>query len=297
MPPGGKLRGCSWRHRWPGPDWAPRRLFAIVAGAVRSGFVARKGSEMPTWVIVFGVLVGALLIGLLANRWVRPFAKSEVQGVKLELLISPLLTLTVLLLAFVLVQVFASFRASKDASGLEAGRVVFEFDIAGYYDDPIAEPMQSALVCYARAVAHQDWPALAGDPELSPAAGRWGAALDIPLAKLREIDNGQPYGTLLAADKERSDGRRLTAGPGPTHCADRIRAPAPGHQRAGGDRDRRLHVALRLAPYPDRRIGRPDHGPGRRADLHRRPRHQVRGLHPDGEPGLPDRRPVAHSPL
>ena len=164
---------------------------------------------MPTWVIVFGVLVGALAVGLLANRWVRPFAKSEVQGVKLELLISPLLTLTVLLLAFVLVQVFSSFRASKDASGLEAGRVVFEFDIAGYYDDPIAEPMQSALVCYARAVAHQDWPALAGDPELSPAAGRWGSALDIPLAKLREIDNGQPYGTLLAADKERSDGRRL----------------------------------------------------------------------------------------
>lgn len=164
---------------------------------------------MPAWVIVFAVLLGALALGALANHWVRPFAKSEVQGVKLELLISPLVTLTVLLLAFVLVQVFASYRASKDASGLEAGRVVFEYDLAGYYEDPIAQPMQSALICYARAVAHQDWPALAGDPELSPAAGRWGAALDTSFAKLRVIDNGQPYGTLLSADKERTDGRRL----------------------------------------------------------------------------------------
>ena len=36
--------------------------------------------------IIVACLVTALLIGLVANRWVRPFAKSEVQGVKLETL-------------------------------------------------------------------------------------------------------------------------------------------------------------------------------------------------------------------
>ena len=53
------------------------------------------------------ILATALTIGLIANHFVRPFAKTEVQGVKLELLVSPLLTLTVLLLSFVLVQAFS----------------------------------------------------------------------------------------------------------------------------------------------------------------------------------------------
>ncbi|MGA7690267.1 MAG: hypothetical protein WCA29_13675 [Jiangellales bacterium] len=48
----------------------------------------------------------------------RPFAKTEVQRVQLELLISPLLTLTVLLLAFVLVQVFSSYKASREVCGV-----------------------------------------------------------------------------------------------------------------------------------------------------------------------------------
>ena len=38
------------------------------------------------------ILATALTAGLIVNRWVRPFAKTEVQGVKLELLVSPLLT-------------------------------------------------------------------------------------------------------------------------------------------------------------------------------------------------------------
>jgi hypothetical protein len=105
--------------------------------------------------VVVVVLGAALVVGLLANRRVRPFAKTEVQGVKLELLISPLLTLTVLLLAFVLVQVFSGYRASKDAAGLEAGRVLFEYDLADYYGDEFAQPMQESLLCYARAIAHR----------------------------------------------------------------------------------------------------------------------------------------------
>ncbi len=164
--------------------------------------------QMET-VIVLGVLAVAVVAGMWANTRVRPFAKSEVQGVKLELLISPLLMLTVLLLAFVLVQVFAGFKASKDAAGVEAGRVIHEFELSGYYDDDVALPMQEALVCYARAVTHHEWPLLAGDPQLDPTTTRWGEQLDGPLASLRITANGQPYGTLLTTDKERAEGRRL----------------------------------------------------------------------------------------
>jgi hypothetical protein len=162
-----------------------------------------------TVAVVIVALGAALLAGLVANQRVRPFAKTEVQGVKLELLISPLLTLTVLLLAFVLVQVFGSYRASKDAAALEAGRVLFEYDLADYYDDELAQPMQESLLCYARAVAHQEWRSLDDDADPNPVATQWARGMDAPLADLRTFDNGQPYGTLLTADKERADGRRL----------------------------------------------------------------------------------------
>ncbi|HYN30531.1 MAG TPA: hypothetical protein VES95_11805 [Dermatophilaceae bacterium] len=165
---------------------------------------------MTEVLVVVAVMASMLALGLVANRWVRPFAKNESQGVKLELLVSPLLTLTVLLLTFVLVQVFAGFKSSKDAAALEAGRTVYMYDLADYYEDDIALPMQQALVCYNRAVAGVEWESLADDPPaLSPVVARWGGMLDPPLKRLRTEADGQPYGALLGADKERLDGLRL----------------------------------------------------------------------------------------
>lgn len=161
-------------------------------------------------IIVFVVLGVALAAGFIANRWVRPFAKNESQGVKLELLISPLVTLTVLLLAFVLVQVFSGYKASRDASALEAGRIAYQFEIAGYYEDDFAQPTQASLICYARAVAATEWQTMGeSPPRFAKEAGAWALLIDEELRRQRVVDNGQPYGTMLTADKERADGRRL----------------------------------------------------------------------------------------
>jgi hypothetical protein len=249
-----------------------------------------------TVAVVIVVLGAALLAGLLANRRVRPFAKTEVQGVKLELLISPLLTLTVLLLAFVLVQVFAGYRASKDAAALEASRVLFEYDLADYYDDEFAQPMQESLLCYARAVAYQEWSSLDDDADPNPVVTQWARGMDAPLAELRTVDNGQPYGTLLTADKERADGRRLRI------VQARAALPRGGvatarHQRVGGAGDRHVHAPVRLSPNADRRAQRagrrPRHGPV--GD--RRSRPEVRRTDPDRERGFPDRRRASQPSL
>ena len=76
------------------------------------------------------ILATALTVGLIANHFVRPFAKTEVQGVKLELLVSPLLTLTVLLLSFVLVQAFSSYNRVRVAEGPRGqGELIFGVSI------------------------------------------------------------------------------------------------------------------------------------------------------------------------
>ncbi len=55
------------------------------------------------------IIVGtALGVGLLANWWVRPFADSEVKGIKLEALVGPILLLTVVLIASTLLAVLLS---------------------------------------------------------------------------------------------------------------------------------------------------------------------------------------------
>ena len=126
-----------------------------------------------------------VLAGFVVNRCVRPFAKTEVQDVKLELLISPLPTLTVLLLALVLVQVFASFKASRDASAPEAGRTATIYDLIDYYDDEYAQPVQASLIGHTRAVAYQELAALADEPAFEETASLWDAVVDPVLRDLR----------------------------------------------------------------------------------------------------------------
>ncbi len=47
------------------------------------------------------VVCVALAAGLLANRWVRPFADSDVKDVKFEALVGPIMSLTVLRVGFI----------------------------------------------------------------------------------------------------------------------------------------------------------------------------------------------------
>ncbi|MGI9616541.1 MAG: hypothetical protein ACR2QO_26730 [Acidimicrobiales bacterium] len=161
---------------------------------------------VPITALVLGV---ALTIGLVANRWVRPFAETEVQGVKLELLVSPLLTLTVLLLSFVLVQAFGSYNRVRAAESEEAGKLVVEYRTAGYLPEEAALPIQTALVCYGRSVVHIEWPSLADGTDLHPIPTRWAQDVQPVLAELSFIgDTDQPYGALLTAEKDRAEGRR-----------------------------------------------------------------------------------------
>jgi hypothetical protein len=154
-------------------------------------------------------LVLALVVGIVANRWVRPFAKTEVQGVKLELLVAPMLTLTVLLLSFLLVQVFVSYVKVRTSAATEAGKVALEYDTFGYFDRRYAFPGQTALVCYARATVNLEWPDLEEQAVFTSDVDRWGEQLDPVFTRLAAERSDQPYGFLLSLDKDRLDARRL----------------------------------------------------------------------------------------
>ncbi len=105
------------------------------------------------------IIVGAAqTAGLIANRWVRPFADTEVKGVKLEALVGPIMSLTVLLVAFTLVNVFASYNRGVQSVSDEARKVDFLYELGGYASDgPAQVELRSATACYAAAVAGPEW--------------------------------------------------------------------------------------------------------------------------------------------
>ena len=164
-------------------------------------------------VVIAVVMAVALVAGLIANKYVRPFAKTEVQGVKLETLVGPIVSLTVLMLAFTLVTIYGSFLRAQTAASDEARKVDYQFEMAQYVKEPTRQTLMAGTACYALAVGNYEWDAMANGktaPEVSP----WNGQLDAGYAQIVEADNvpSAVLSGLLAADRDRGEARsrRLT---------------------------------------------------------------------------------------
>ncbi|MFI5531795.1 hypothetical protein ACIA8O_25010 [Kitasatospora sp. NPDC051853] len=161
-------------------------------------------------VLVIAVAACALLLGLAANRFLRPLLLKEDDGTGMAVkdLVGPLLTLTVLLLAFVLVTANGSYGKAEVASRGEARALDQLVETAEYAPAAQRDRIQADCVCYARAVREQEWPAM-GDGHGSTAPNAWSGDLRQTFAQLQ----GQSvFGMLVSADNKRSDERdeRLT---------------------------------------------------------------------------------------
>ncbi|MFH8469091.1 hypothetical protein [Streptomyces sp. NPDC017991] len=160
--------------------------------------------------LVIIVAVLALLAGLAANRWLRPRLLNigDDEGMAVKDLVGPLLTMTVLLLSFVLVTANGSYGKAEVASRGEARALDQLVETAEYASAAERARVQAGAVCYARAVRVQEWPAMA-DGNGSPAPSVWSTDFRQSFKALA----GQPvFGMLVAADNKRSDEReeRLT---------------------------------------------------------------------------------------
>ncbi|MEV0254555.1 hypothetical protein AB0H82_09835 [Streptomyces sp. NPDC050732] len=161
-------------------------------------------------ILIIVVAVLALLAGLAANRYLRPRLVSEDDdaGMCVKDLVGPLLTLTVLLLAFVLVTANGSYGKAEVAARGEARAVDQLVESAEYAPEAQRAKIQADAVCYARAVRQREWPAMA-DGKGSRAPSVWSTDLR---RVFREVEGKPVFGMLVGADTKRSDEReeRLT---------------------------------------------------------------------------------------
>ncbi|MFC8125955.1 hypothetical protein [Streptomyces sp. NPDC057302] len=162
-------------------------------------------------VLVIVVAVLALCAGLAANRFLRPrllAGDDDDAGMAVKDLVGPLLTLTVLLLAFVLVTASGSYGKAEVAARGEARALDQLTEIAEYTPPAERERVQADTVCYARAVRTQEWHAMAnGHGSAAPSV--W--STDVRRS-FRDLEGKPVFGMLISADSKRSDEReeRLT---------------------------------------------------------------------------------------
>ncbi|MFC9266356.1 hypothetical protein ACFTXJ_01060 [Streptomyces zhihengii] len=156
-------------------------------------------------ILVIVVAALALLAGLAANRWLRPrlVTADDDEGMAVKDLVGPLLTMTVLLLSFVLVTANGSYGKAEVAARGEARALDQLVETAEYAPAAQRARIQAGAVCYARAVRVQEWEAMA-DGNGSPAPSVWSTGFRETFESLA----GEPvFGMLVAADNKRSDER------------------------------------------------------------------------------------------
>ena len=112
------------------------------------------------------------------------------------------------LLAFVVLVAFESYNDAREAAEQEADAVQELFRGAEFFPDERTE-MQENLVCYGRAVVHDDWPAMR-DQGRSQLADDWALALQeeyeaLPVGNLKEAAG---FENLLNLGDDRVDARR-----------------------------------------------------------------------------------------
>jgi hypothetical protein len=113
------------------------------------------------------------------------------------------------LLAFVVLEAFASFNDAKTGGEEEAITVVQISRTAEFFPAAQREPLEGALICYGRAVIHDEWPAMK-EGDRSPVVQDWVNSLGDGLHSLQPETKSQEAAFLQLLDQEdqRSEARR-----------------------------------------------------------------------------------------
>ncbi|MEV6956904.1 hypothetical protein [Streptomyces sp. NPDC051183] len=153
------------------------------------------------------VAVLALAAGIAANRFLRPrlIGDDDGEGMGVRDLVGPLMTLTILILAFMLVTASSSNGRADDAARSEAHALDHLAEVADFAPPAMRERLRADAVCYARAVRHKEWPAM-GEGKSSSVPSVWSRDFR---STFKDLGTGDPtFGLLVAADNQRSLGRQ-----------------------------------------------------------------------------------------
>ena len=113
------------------------------------------------------------------------------------------------LLAFVVLAAFQSFNDAKTGAEEEATTIVQMSRTAEFFPPSERDPIEGSLICYGRAVIHEEWPAMK-EGARSPIVQGWVTRLEDGLQRLHPDTPAQQgaFLQLLEQQDQRTDARR-----------------------------------------------------------------------------------------
>lgn len=113
------------------------------------------------------------------------------------------------LLAFVVLVAFQSFNDAKTGAEEEATTLVQLSRTAEFFPPPQRDPIEGVLICYGRAVIHQEWPAMK-EGRRSPVVQEWVNRFQGDLKQLHPHtpEEEAAFLQLLEQQDKRTDARR-----------------------------------------------------------------------------------------
>jgi hypothetical protein len=113
------------------------------------------------------------------------------------------------LLAFVVLEAFQSFNDARAGAEEEATTIVTLSRTAEFFPPAEREPIEGALICYGRAVIHEEWPEMR-EGSRSPIVQGWVSRLEEGLQQLHPRTPAQEaaFLQLLEQQDQRTDARR-----------------------------------------------------------------------------------------
>ncbi len=91
------------------------------------------------------------------------------------------------LLAFVIFVAFQSYDSARSKAQQEADAVQKLYSTTHFLSPPTSDELQVQLICYSRAVIHQEWPAMR-QQRSSPAVDGWVARLDKSIYQFEPVE-------------------------------------------------------------------------------------------------------------
>lgn len=113
------------------------------------------------------------------------------------------------LVAFLIVAAFGHYQNARDAVGKEAVAVQQQFVMASYFDEADSDELRGEVICYARAVVSDEWPAMQRNDESTRVQG-WVDAMDDSM-RASSVGSQKQVEALshwFDVSNDRQDGRR-----------------------------------------------------------------------------------------
>ncbi|WP_349268699.1 hypothetical protein [Mycolicibacterium parafortuitum] len=166
---------------------------------------------MPVWLMPL-IVLAVVAIAVSAKLYVRTRAPEGGWFTDLTRSAGSLTvigTMFAVMLAFVILFALQSFQRAREGASIEAVATTELASVANILPDPVGERLRGDLVCYARAVIQDEWPAMR-DGHPSDVTESWVDRLhtDFAAASLSDGRQEAAYGQWFDQEAQRRDGRR-----------------------------------------------------------------------------------------